>query len=321
MILSIAILIPSIFILVLYCLTNKEKQRLNEITRSQLAGSFIKLSQGTVHYKIEKATNYHSEKSENQIKPTIILVPGFSAASFVWDANIRALAKADFNVVSFDFFGRGLSDSPHHNQSDYSLEFLVQQLKELLDALNIHEAVSLAGLAMGAAVVTKFTNLYPGRDNRIILLDPLITAPHQPAMKILNIPLLTNLLSKIVLLPKIQKEALNYLHEPSEHPQWQQQFSMQKKYKGHARAMLKSASALMGRDFTPDYEKLGQWNKPIQLLWGRYDQTMPISQSEQIIKLLPSVDFHTIDNAAHLPNYEQAEEVNTNMINFLNKRI
>ncbi len=319
MILSIAILIPSIFILVLYCLTNKEKQRLNEITRSQLAGSFIKLSQGTVHYKIEKATNYHSEESENQIKPTIILVPGFSAASFVWDANIRALAKAGFNVVSFDYFGRGLSDSPHNNQSDYSLEFLVQQLKELLDALNIHEAVSLAGLAMGAAVVTKFTNLYPGRVNKIILLAPLITTPQQPALKFLNNSLLANLMAKTVLLPKIQKEALKYLHEPNKHPQWQQKFSKQSQYKGHARAMLNSASELLGRDFTPDYEKLGQLNKPIQLLWGRYDQTMPISQSEQVITLLPNVDFHTIDNAAHLPNYEQAQEVNAKMITFLNK--
>ncbi len=320
MILTMTTLIPSISIIVLYCVKNKENQVLNDKTRMHLPGNFIKLSNGTVHYKIEKATNYQNEESKNKIKPTIILVPGFSAASFVWDANIRALSKAGFSVVSFDFFGRGLSDSPHNNQSDYSLEFLVQQLKELLDALNIHEAVNLAGLAMGTAVVAQFTNLYPGRVNKIILLDPLIIAPHQPAIKILKTPLLTSFLSKTILLPKIQKEALKYLHESNRHPQWQQEFSKQSQYKGHARAMLKSASALMGRDFTHDYEKLGQLSKPIQLLWGRYDQTMPISQSEQIIKLLPNVDFHTIDNAAHLPNYEQAQEVNEKMISFLNKR-
>ena len=316
MFITMATLILSISIIILYFLRNKENRVLNDKTRMHLPGNFIKLSNGTVHYKIEKAINYQNEESKNKIKPTIILVPGFSAASFVWDANIKTLAKADFNVVSFDFFGRGLSDRPH---SDYSLEFLVQQLKELLDALNIHDAVNLVGLAMGAAVVTQFTLLYPRRVNKIILLDPLIIAPHQPALKILKTPLLTSFLSKTILLPKIQQQALKYLHEPSRHTQWQQEFSKQSQYKGHARAMLKSASALMGRDFTPDYEKLGQLNKPIQLLWGRYDQTMPISQSERITKLLPNVDFHTIDNAAHLPNYEQAQEVNAKMISFLNK--
>lgn len=309
----LATLLLPVSLIVLYVLRNKEKWELNEKIRTQLPGDFIKLSNGVVHYKIEKTTRF---KNENKKNPTIILVSGFSAASFVWDANIKALANAGFNVVSFDFYGRGLSDHPH---SDYSLEFLVQQLKELLDALNIHETVNLAGLAMGAAIVTQFTNLYPQRVEKVILLDPLITTPHKPAMKILKVPFLGKLLSKIVLVPKIQTDSLKYLHEPGRHPQWHQEFSVQSQYKGHASAMLKSTCALMGRDFTSDYQRLGQLNKPIQLLWGKYDLAMPIILSQKMMNLIPNLDFHSIDNAAHLPNYEQAAEVNKKIISFLNK--
>ncbi|MEH6345747.1 MAG: alpha/beta hydrolase [Bermanella sp.] len=313
---ALATLLLPLSLIVLYVLRDKEKWVLNEKIRNQLPGNFIKISHGTVHYKIEKSTRFKTEESERQKKPTIILVSGFSAASFVWDANIKALANAGFNVVSFDFYGRGLSDRPH---GDYSLEFLVQQLKELLDALEIHEAVNLTGLAMGAAVVTQFTNLYPQRVEKIILLDPLITVPNKPALKILKVPFLGKLLSKIILVPKIKIEALKYLHEPSRHPQWHQEFSVQSLYKGHARAMLKSTCALMGRDFTSDYQRLGQLNKPIQLLWGKYDQTMPIILSQKMMSLIPNLDFHSIGNAAHLPNYEQPDEVNEKMITFLNK--
>lgn len=308
-----ALLIP-LFLSVLYFIKNKEKRALNERSQAGLPGSFIKLSNGTVYYKFKKAsTNQLNENKQNN-KPTIILVPGFSASSFIWDGNIQPLANAGFNVVSFDFFGRGLSDRP---QGDYSIEFLVKQLKDLLDALDINGTVNLVGLAMGAAVVTLFTNTYPKLVNKIILLDPLIKVPPQPILTIFKVPLLGKLLSKVILVPKLQTESLKYLHEPSRHPQWNQKFSMQSLYKGHASAMLKSTCALIGQDFTSDYKKLGQLKKPIQLLWGKYDKTIPIIQSNDIIKLIPIVEFHSIDNAAHLPNYEQAEEVNTKMIDFL----
>ena len=53
-------------LIVLYVLRNKEKWVLNEKIRTQLSGNFIKLSNGTVHYKIEKSTYFKNEKIEQK---------------------------------------------------------------------------------------------------------------------------------------------------------------------------------------------------------------------------------------------------------------
>ena len=52
------------------------------------------------------------------------------------------------------------------------------------------------------------------------------------------------------------------------------------------------------------------------LIWGRADITVPFKTHEQVQTAIPQVQFHPIDEAGHIPNYERPEVVNPLLIDF-----
>jgi len=297
-------IVLTISLTALYLFMDREALTLNEQTRASLPGEFIELDKGVVHYEI---------KGENR-KPNVILVHGFSASSFVWEPTFGALADSGFSVLRFDLYGRGLSDRP---DSDYAMTLYVEQLKALMDGLDVDEPVNIVGLAMGGAVVTHFTNRYPELVNKLILIDPLVVAPNKPEAEPLKKPLLGEYLSKVVLVTKLRKGLEGLVYDANLYPEWDAKFDEQTHYEGYAKAMLASVRYLMGKDFTSEYRKLGELGKPVQLFWGKNDKMIPIEDSKLITDVVPDVEFHAIEKAGHVPNYEQPQEVNQKMIQFL----
>jgi len=55
----------------------------------------------------------------------------------------------------------------------------------------------------------------------------------------------------------------------------------------------------------------------VQLFWGRQDQTIPLQQSKKLMELVPQARLQIIENAGHLPHFEQYEVVNPLLIDFL----
>jgi len=72
-------------------------------------------------------------------------------------------------------------------------------------------------------------------------------------------------------------------------------------------------------DNTGAFAELGKSGKPVLLIWGRADQTVPFSVSDDVRKAIPQAEFHAIDDAAHLPFYEHPEIVNPILIEFLRR--
>jgi pimeloyl-ACP methyl ester carboxylesterase len=66
-----------------------------------------------------------------------------------------------------------------------------------------------------------------------------------------------------------------------------------------------------------EYKSLQPLDLPMLLIWGENDQSIPITDMEKIMSILPDVEFHPIPEAAHLPHYEQSEIVNPILSNFL----
>jgi pimeloyl-ACP methyl ester carboxylesterase len=73
----------------------------------------------------------------------------------------------------------------------------------------------------------------------------------------------------------------------------------------------------MVNGFPVIYEKLGRSQVPVLLLWGDKDRTLPLKQSESILKLLPKTEFHVIENCGHIPHFEVPELVNRILVEFL----
>jgi pimeloyl-ACP methyl ester carboxylesterase len=307
--LSFSLVVIALIMTTLYLYRDQETLVLNEQSREALGHSYIKLDDGTVHYQFNnKALDI------NPSAKTIILVHGFSVPSYLFDPTFDYLVKQGFVVLRFDLFGRGFSDRP---ESDYSISLYVKQLHDLLAALKIKDRVNLVGLSMGGAVVTHFSNRYPEQVDKISLIAPLIHTPDRPEIAAIKIPLLGEFLAKVVIVPKLLNGLSKTVYNPDSFPDWKEKFEPQTQYKGYSKAILNTARYLAGKNFITEYEKLGKSEKAIQLIWGKQDQVIPFENSKILTSTVPSIEFHEIDQAGHLPHYEHSSKVNKLIYAFL----
>lgn len=63
--------------------------------------------------------------------------------------------------------------------------------------------------------------------------------------------------------------------------------------------------------------KLAGLDIPTLIVWGREDRAIPLEVGERLRALLPDAQWMVLDSAGHLPNYEQAEDFNRIVIDFL----
>ena len=106
----------------------------------------------------------------------VILLHGFPDASFGWDAQIRALAKAGFYVIAPDQRGYNLSDKPK-GKENYKMNLLVADVLALADALNLSR-FNLAGHDFGGLVSWNLVERHPERVKRLAILN----VPHPKIM-------------------------------------------------------------------------------------------------------------------------------------------
>ena len=99
--------------------------------------------------------------------PLIVLLPGFSLTAHVFD-DIGPLLALSHRVIALTPRGFGESDAP--DSSAYTIETLVSDLRLLLDALHVDQAVLVAH-SMSGTVATHFALRFPARVTHLVLLD------------------------------------------------------------------------------------------------------------------------------------------------------
>jgi len=282
-----------------------ETEILGNETRAAVQGCFVKLTDGFTHYELSRTTEGR----------TAVLVHGFSVPYFIWDPTFNALTSQGWRVLRYDLFGRGYSDRPN---LAYNIDLFVQQLGELLDALNLQK-INLIGLSMGGAIAAAFTVSCPDRINKLVLIDPIGTAsmPLNLMYRAATLPGISEALLGLAGNEKMVKNIAWDFYDPSSVERFQDQYRVQMQYRGFKHAILSSLRNKMVDGFPETYEQLGKLDTSVLLLWGRNDTTLPLSQCQSLLRLLPRAEFHVIENAGHIPHYERPETVNPLLIHFL----
>ena len=87
----------------------------------------------------------------------MVLIHGFSFASWCFNFLGPLLEDAGYRVFAPDLYGRGFSDRPdvRHDRGLYN-----QMLAEFLDAVGVEEPAVLVGNSMGGAIVADFAAHY-----------------------------------------------------------------------------------------------------------------------------------------------------------------
>lgn len=289
-----------IILAVLPVVRNTEKLEITDEVRAQAPGSFVNTPMGVVHYEMAGPADAQ----------TVVLVHGGTVPYYLWDPTFAALKDAGFRVLRYDLFGRGYSDRP---DAAYSNAFFEQQLLDLLQALDIAGPVDLVGVSMAGAIVAGFTDHHPQLVRRVVISDPF---HEQMNIPLLGIPGVGDYIMTVYLEPALPKMQLDDFYRPERFPDWPERYRFQLQYKGFRRALLSTLLNFANEDKLPYFQALNKLDKPVLLIWGEEDKTVPYETHTRITQVLDA-EFFPVPEAGHLPHLEQAEIVNPKIVSFL----
>ena len=279
---------------------------LDMATRNRQTGSYIQLSDGITHYEMDGPRSGGA----------VVLISGFSVPCFIFDPTFAFLRDAGFRVLRYDHFGRGFSDRPRSLRHD--LPTFARQLTELLAGLGIRTA-SLVGLSMGGLIAAAAALWQPEAVQRLVLIDPVGGAPMplSVGLRLAKLPLLGELMLTALGQPVLVRAIAADFANPKLAEALAPRFSEQIRFRGSRAALLSTLRSGMLESATDVYEAVGRQGKPVLILWGTQDRTVPFSHSEVVRRAIPQGSFHAIQGSGHLPHYERPSVVNPILKAFL----
>lgn len=268
-------------------------------------GQLADLGVGTTHFEVAGTGQ------------PVVLVHGFNGPMTTWRRNIAPLVAQGYQVWSYDLIGRGYSDRP---AVTYDLDLFVRQLEQLVEQQGIEGEFTLVGSSFGCVVATEFALRHPDRVAKLALIGPAgFPNAHGALAEWINVPVLSDHFYRAVGGPLMRRVTREYYVEPDKFPRAHDDFAAQQRIDGFRNAALSTMrhSPLLGYD--EGWKRLGQSDIPVLLVWGREDVSFPYANHEQALEWIPQARLVTIENAAHLPQYERPEAVHRPLLAFLSQ--
>jgi pimeloyl-ACP methyl ester carboxylesterase len=289
-----------------YFIEDPEKRSLDAAARSAAPGAFASLGDGYTHYELGSSAGADPAR-------LVVLSAGFSVPYYIWDPTFKALTNAGFRVLRYDYYGRGYSDRPAIPFSD---EMYVRQLDQLLNNLHLTMPIDLVGISFGGSLITSFADKYPDRVRSLIYFDPSIRRPYGLSL-FEHMPLVWSYFT--VLLDErfwADDQLGDFLH-PERFPDWPKRYREQMQFKGFRRARLQEIATNAGVDQSDQLRRVGQHPRPVLVIWGKQDKNVPFEESEFVMDALPQGHLVAVDDSGHLPQWEQPDVVQAELIKFL----
>jgi pimeloyl-ACP methyl ester carboxylesterase len=250
----------------------------------------------------------HFQEFGDRAHPTLFLIHGYTASTYVWHTVAPMLAAANFHVVAADLIGFGYSEKPR--SFDYSIASHARVLTRLMDRLGIGRA-AVVGSSYGGAVALTIALDYPERVERLVLVDAVSNDEvlNHPLLRLAAIPGVGELLapflvdSKALLKYRMQntlapenhflitEDRLDSVHRPQSAADAHHSF-------------LATARAWDACRVLDDAKCIAQ---PTLLIWGEKDTVIPIRDGEMLFDAIPDSRLVVLKNCGHIPQEERPE--------------
>jgi 3-oxoadipate enol-lactonase len=240
----------------------------------------------------------------------LVLVHGFPLSRQMWDGDVEILGK-QCRVIAPDLAGFGESLSAARG---FTMERCADDLRELLDAMQVQEKIVLLGLSMGGYVSFEFVRKYPERLQALVLVAthpfPDSEATRQGRYETAEF---------------VRREGSSALAERLI-PKLLGRTSLKTKPQvvERIRQLISSsspdsiASACLGlafrRDSTP---LLPQISVPTLIVAGSEDTLIPREQTQQIHQGVTDSRLVVVQECGHMINLEQPLEFQNRVLQFL----
>jgi pimeloyl-ACP methyl ester carboxylesterase len=255
-----------------------------EAQRRAVPGGFSRLSRGVTHWRW----------SGPEGGTPIVFVHGLTTSSYVFQGLTDELAALGFRALTYDLYGRGLSDRPLGRQTR---NFHLMQLRELLQDQGVGRVV-LAGYSMGGAIVTAFASEEPERVRGLVLLAPAglthrLTRFNEFCRRV---PLLGDWTMAVAGGAELRQ---GLVPVRSSVPDIAARQAAETRTRGYLRSVLSSQRHFLSRRLDEEHAEIARAGVPVLAVWGEADGVIPLTALEELARLNPEARQLAVPGAGH----------------------
>lgn len=253
----------------------------------------------------------------------VVLIHGWPLSHEMWEYQINDIVEAGYRVIAYDRRGFGKSSKPFYG---YDYDTLTDDLKALLDQLNL-ENVILVGFSMGGGEVVRYFSRYHGeRVDKIVLISSVVPCmlktndnPAGVDDSVFREMMAGMKDDRIDFLDDFGKQffGVTMINKPVSAPLLEY-YRMLASF-ASPKATQECAKSFAYTDFRNDMRSI---NVPALIIHGDADKTVPIEPtSEQASKMLPESRLIRYEGAPHGLFYTEKERLNEDLIAFLGEQV
>ncbi len=240
--------------------------------------------------------------------PTVVLLHGGNLDARMWDDQVPALEKS-FTVIRYDIRPYGRSAATEKGFSS------VDDLIALVDYLGVR-STSLVGLSLGGRIAIDFALVHPNRVEKLVLMGPGLS----------GYPFNANDDAVKAMMARAQAgDPGGAMDLWLQHPMMASAMArpdVARRIRAIAKDNVKIFERLPVGERVPNppaIKRLHEIRAPTLLIVGERD--IPDIQAivKMVAKNVAGARTEVIPNAAHMPNMEDPERVNTLLVDFLSK--
>ena len=258
----------------MYNLMNRESGNLIEY-QSSSNYEFVKLTNGLTAYR-EFGTKNNTP---------IVVIHGGTLPSEGYSEFCQRLSELNYWVICYDQFGRGYSDRP---KIKYSMDVYQLQLDELLNHLKIDKFI-LYGVSMGAPIAVQYSNNHIDRSLAVGIQVPVVHIDNY-IFKILNVPIVGEIMMRFFGLPLIKNRALEWNNEEFINEDFIEKYINQLSLPGTEYALLSASRNLFPKNYTYIYEAFSKNKIPFHIAYADDDTEVSPDSVRAIIKINNDAD-------------------------------
>jgi 2-hydroxy-6-oxonona-2,4-dienedioate hydrolase len=253
--------------------------------------------------------------------PALLLLHGTGGHLETYQKNVTELSK-HFQVIVPDMIGHGYTDRP---DVGYTLDDYADHLFALLDHFDAHKAF-LSGESIGGCIAAWMALRDPERTRALVLNTGILERPDEKGLaQLADLEARTNKLAEDLTIDTIRRRMEWLVLDPTvmtdEMIQIRYDIYSQPGMIGDVVKILHAVLEMnrgiyCGGDYI-DATRLPEISCPTLVLWSDHNPGKPYERVKPAIDSIPDVKVHVVTDAAHWPQFEQAEIVNQHMIDFL----
>ncbi|MGI8494116.1 MAG: alpha/beta fold hydrolase [Pyrinomonadaceae bacterium] len=261
------------------------------------------------HFAEVDGLRVHYQEFGDPTDPTLILIHGYTASTYVWETTAPMFASRGFHVLAVDLIGFGFSSKPVW--FEYSIAAQARVIERFMNRLGIGRA-TLVGSSYGGAVAATIALDYPEFVEKLVLVNAVINdeAKNTPVLKFARIPVLGELLSPFLLDSKrFLKKRMHATLAPENH------HLITRERINSIQRPLKAADAhhsvlQTGRSWDADRIETDAHliNHPTLIVWGDRDTMIPIRSAEKLYDSILNSRLVVLENCGHVPQEEKSDE-------------